>query len=143
MVIFPGYDRILGPETLSVGDRLVRTPQDFILWQMATVTVRGGKVWTTKTKVRAYINAGRHVADCAYCHKGMFTRPDWGIACCGECGAFYDRGAVVFDPNHVLAAAVLLRRPDRDTQNWRNPNISRPFQTMAELEQENVQELQC
>lgn len=138
---FPGYDRILGPETLSAGDRLVRTPRDYLMWQAALVIVRGGRVWAPKTPVAVYINAGRYVADCPYCRKGMLTRPDWGIACCGECGAYYRREFVIFPDDISAAAAILQRRPNRDSQNWRNPHDPRPFQSIADLERENREEL--
>lgn len=146
MIVFPGYTRLMGPETLALTpDRRVQSPRDYRLWQFVIVGSRGGTVWTTRTKVRAYINAGRWVAVCAYCRKAMFTRPDWRIACCGECGAFYGDDAVVFPLQVLLDEVVplLLKRPNRDTQNWGSPHLDRPIQTPSEVARENVEVCQC
>lgn len=140
---FPGYTRIIGPESLEIPRVLrVRTPADYRTWQMIIVTARGGRVWITGVRVPAYINAGRWTADCHWCAKGMFTRPDWALACCGECGALYEPGTIVFPDQADAAVQILLRRPNRDSQNWRNPNLNRPLQTIEDLARENIEELQ-
>lgn len=145
---FPGYERLIGPETLPIGGRFVRTPRDYVICQHVNVMIRGARSWPTQVKVQAYINAGRWVARCHWCSTAkavaMLTRPDWGIACCFECGAVYNRGSVIFPDAELLAAVVplLLKRPSRDHQNWGNPHIDRPIQSPADVELENREVLQ-
>lgn len=142
---FPGYRQLLGPEQLTIGPYLrVRTPDDYLRWQVVVVGLRNGEVWDSPAPAGpAYVNEGRWVATCHWCQKGMLTRPDWGIACCGECGARYRRGQVAFPVDHAAIVRALLRRPMRETQHWgvppQAPHLH--WQTASELERENREEL--
>lgn len=117
---FRGYRFLLGPEQLLLAPhRPVRTLEEYRLWQGHLVTKRGGNPWESPAPVEAYVNHGRWVADCRWCGTGMFTRPDWAVAYCAECGAKYDRGKVKFPPTHEEIAKLLCRRVRRDQQNWK------------------------
>ena len=61
----------------------------------------------------------------------MLTRPDWHIACCGECGARYHKDLIEYPEEHEAIEKILLRRVRRDQQNWDDS------QGVAELEKEN------
>lgn len=137
---FPGYLALLGPETLveiSTGEggtplrREVRTVDDYRAFQERAVTRRHGQVWESDQPVFALVNQGRWVASCHWCRNGMLTRPDWGVAFCGECGARYEEGKVVFPQDHTAIAKILCRRPERATQNWTTD------QTSEDLAREN------
>lgn len=133
---FPGYTRLVGPESLTLdGVTPVRTPDDYALWQRIHVVTKGAKVWKSEARVDAYINFGRWVADCFWCKKGMFTRPDWGCAYCAQCGARYETGYVIFPDDVLEILAAILVRPDPDTQGWDNK------QTVQDLLRENREEL--
>ena len=134
---FPGYVRLQGPEQLAIGQYLsVRSPGDYHRWHVIVVTLRQGQPWDSQMPTVAYVNYGKWVADCYWCKKGMLTRPDWGIACCGECGARYAAGMVQFPSDAAVIERLLLVRPNRDNQHWDNK------QTAADLERENREELQ-
>jgi hypothetical protein len=135
---FPGYGHLVGPESFWLDEKTpVRCARDYELWHRIFVTSQRKKVWQSEAKCTAYINRGRIVADCYWCKKGMFTRPDWGIACCAQCGAKYAPGMVVFpeDVEWALILEALLVRPDPETQNWDNK------QNAADLWRENREEL--
>lgn len=139
---FPGYTRLIGPEQLTIGDFFqVRTPGDYRTWQTVVVLTRNGVPWDSPMPAGpAHVNDGRWLATCHWCQKGMLTRPDWGVANCGECGARYQGAQVRFPENAAAIERVLCLRPRRDTQHWGNP--TRPMQTIEDLERENREELQ-
>ena len=115
---FPGYTRLIGPESLSLGEYLsVRTPDDYRRWHLLRVTLANAQPWTSPEKVTAYVNYGRWMVNCFWCKKGVLTRPDWGIAFCATCGAQYEQGMVIFPTDSNIERA-LLKRPDPDTQHW-------------------------
>lgn len=116
---FRGYRFLLGPEQLSVapGQR-VKSPAEYLAWHTCCVTERGGLPWDSPRPTRARVNHGRWIADCAWCKTGMFTRPEWGVAYCAECGARYRQGLVKYPENHREIEAALLIRIRRDQQNW-------------------------
>lgn len=127
---FPGYASLVGSESLSLNDFHVQSPGDYNMWQLIVVTAKKGKVWSTKRQVVAYINHGRWIVDCAWCTRGMLTRPDWGIANCIQCGARYDQGTIAFPADENIVRALLIR-PIPETQNWDEK------QTAADLWREN------
>jgi hypothetical protein len=129
---FPGYPSLVGPESLSIPSHelYVRTVDDYNMWHLLIVTAKKGKVWITHRRREAYINHGRWVIDCAWCQKGVLTRPDWGVANCIECGARYPAGTIAF-PDDPSIQHLLLLRPVVETQNWDNK------QTAADLLKEN------
>lgn len=118
---FAPYKFILGPEQLSLSPgRRVSSPAEYAAWQMSHVTRRGGDAWDSPESIKAYVNHGRWVADCFWCKTGMLTRPAWGVAYCGECGARYGPGLVDYpsDRDQQLIERTLLRRVRREQQNW-------------------------
>ena len=129
---FAPYRFILGPEQLSASaGRPVSTPEDYLGWHTTIVTSRGGTPWDSPEPTRARVNHGRWLADCFWCKGGILTRPEWGVAYCGECGARYRKGQVVFPTNHAAISRALSRRVRRDQQNWDDR------QTVEDLEAEN------
>jgi len=132
MTGFVGYRSLLGPEQLLIapGQR-VSTPAEYRGWQTLVVTQRAGKPWESPEPTVAYVNHGRWVATCCGCKNGMLTRPDWGVAFCGECGASYGRGKVEFPADAAAIEAVLCRRVRRDQQHWD------ARQSVRDLEREN------
>jgi hypothetical protein len=121
-------------EPISTGDR-VSTREHYLAWHALQLERRGlARVWMADVGLVAYINHGRWTTDCPTCSRahapqGMWTHPDWRIACCTECGAVYRH--VAFPPHVDAMAAALLNRP-RDLQNWRSP------ETLDDLLAENV-----
>lgn len=137
---FPGHGMLIGPETFSLGvvdgrQLLLKNAGDYRLWHALVVNSRKGTTWRSTRSTLVYVNYGRWVADCCWCKKGMLTRPDWAIACCSECGAYYDKELLTFPQNPRIVEA-LLARPDRDTQNWDH------LQTAEDLIRENKEILQ-
>ncbi len=129
---FAGYRFLLGPEQLLFEPgRRVSSPAEYLAWHTSVVTGRGGDPWDSPKGAEARVNWGRWVANCAWCGTGMLTRPDWGIACCGECGARYSPDRVRFPERYDTIEKILLRRVRRDQQNWDKR------QSVEELEQEN------
>lgn len=142
---FPGYARLLGPEQLALGGLIVvRTAADYRKWHTLSVISRHGRPWDSPEPAgRVYIDAGRILASCRWCFTGMYTRPDWGVAYCGECGARYGVGQVRFPANFAAIERILCRRPQRDTQQWGMHPLcpDRYEQTPDELERENEEVL--
>ena len=62
--------------------------------------------------------------DCATVH------PVWRLACCCFCGAIYRDLEIPDNANAI--AAVLLKRANPSTRNWRRP------ETVADLQAENI-----
>ena len=133
---FPGYTQLVGPETFWLDDKTpVRCARDYELWHLMLVVTNKKRVWQSGLPCTAYINHGRCVADCVWCKKGMLTRPDWGIACCAQCGAKYDTVIFPSDEEWAQVLSAIFVRPNPDTQNWDNK------QTAADLLRENREEL--
>ena len=129
---FTGYRFLLGPEQLLFGPgQRVSSPEEYLAWHVSVVTRRGGDPWDSPEPTKAYVNHGRCVANCVWCKTGMLTRPDWGLACCGECGARYSPERVHFPEHYDAIEKILLVRVRRDQQNWDDR------QGVAELEKEN------
>lgn len=124
----PGFARLEGPEIL---DGVTDAPDSYQRWHRHVVTQRYGEVWISEEAASAAVNHGRWVAACFWCGTGMLTRPDWGIAGCAECGAFYPKGKVRFPTNHAEIQEVLCRRPVRSTQSWL------PTESIDDLRREN------
>ncbi len=132
MKSFPGYRFLLGPEQLLLSPgRRVSSPAEYLGWHVSVITGRGGDPWDSPEPTKARVNWGRWVADCFWCGTSMLTRPTWGVAYCGECGARYHKDQVGFPEDHEAIEKILLRRVRRDQQNWDNR------QSTAELAQEN------
>lgn len=130
---FAGYRFLLGPEQLSLSPgRRVSSPTEYLAWHESVVTRRGGDSWDSHEAVSAYINHGRWIAKCFWCSTGMLTRPEWGVAYCGECGARYHKGQVEYPEDHKAIEEILLRRVRRDQQNWDSR------QSLNELSEENL-----
>lgn len=130
---FAGYRFLLGPEQLCLSPgRRVSSPEEYLGWHVSIVTQRGGDPWDSPEPTKARINHGRWIADCFWCKTGMLTRPEWGIAYCGECGARYHKEQVEFPEDYSLIEALLLRRVQRAQQNWDSR------QTLNELAEENL-----
>ncbi len=132
---FPGHGMLLGPEMYSLGrvgnkDRTLLTRDDYLLWHAMVVSSRKGSTWKSPEAVTVLINHGKWMAECFWCHKFMLTRPDWRLACCSECGAYFENEQLIF-PSDPLIVEALLARPDRDTQHWDDK------QTSADLIHEN------
>jgi hypothetical protein len=116
---FKGYKFLLGAEQLRLDDlKRVDSPEDYRLWQLWIVTSRGAEPWDSEASVEAYVNHGRWVANCYWCRTGMYTRPDWGVAFCAECGARYGWEKVLFPKEYEEIAHLLCRRVRREQQNW-------------------------
>lgn len=129
---FKGYRFLLGPEQLSFyPGRRVSSPEEYLGWHATAVTSRGGDPWDSPTPTKARVNHGRWIADCVWCGTGMLTRPEWGVAYCGECGARYRVGRVIFPADVRGLERALLVRVRRDQQNWDDR------QTIDDLELEN------
>lgn len=129
---FSGYRYLLGPEQLMCfPGRRVSSPAEYLAWHTTVVTRRAGTPWDSPEPTTIYVNHGRWIADCVWCGTGMLTRPDWGIAYCGECGARYHSDQVEYPEEHEAIEKILLRRVRRDQQNW---DVR---QTVDELELEN------
>lgn len=129
---FTGYRFLLGPEQLLFEPgRRVSSLAEYLGWHTSVVTGRGGDPWDSPQPTKAYVNHGRWIADCVWCGTGMLTRPDWGIACCGECGARYSASQLHFPERYDAIEKILLRRVRRDQQNWDDR------QNVDELKKEN------
>ncbi len=116
-VSFPGYVRLVGPESLTIGSLRVQSVNDYRQWQAMSVALSNAKTWQSQEKAKAYVNFGRWLIDCVWCKKGVLTRPDWGVAFCATCGARYEQGMVIFPSDPRIENALLLR-PNPDTQHW-------------------------
>jgi hypothetical protein len=119
---FPGHGMLIGPETYTLGrgpggDHLLKDRDDYILWHRMVVAGRKGQTWKSPEPTVVLVNHGKWQAQCHWCKKFMLTRPDWNLACCSECGAYYEDAQLVF-PDDPLIVEALLARPDRDTQHW-------------------------
>ena|SRR5687767_8540210 len=138
---FPGHGMLLGPEMYTLGSDIrgnpifLQTRDDYFLWLSMHVARRKGQAWKSTAAAKVYVNFGKWVADCHWCKKGMLTRPDWQLACCSECGAYYEGEQLIF-PSDPLVIQALLARPDRDTQHWDD------LQTADDLIRENKEILQ-
>jgi|TARA_R110000824_G_scaffold132891_1_gene295458 hypothetical protein len=66
-------------------------------------------------EVSAYVNHGRWVVDCA-CNGAGLTAPEFGLACCFDCGRVYTK--VVFPKDRKQIEGALLVREDKETRNW-------------------------
>lgn len=129
---FTGYKFIQGPEQLLLmSGKRVQTSEEYRMWQANLVFIRGGDTWNSTGAVDAIVNHGRWIAICRWCGTGMFTRPDWGVAYCAECGAIYDKGMVRFKNDASKIAELLCLRIKREEQNWDSS------QSLAELIDEN------
>lgn len=129
---FGGYQFLLGPEQLSFyAGRQVASQLEYLAWQVSMVTKRGGEPWDSSESIRARVNHGRWIADCFWCRTAILTRPEWGVAYCGECGARYHLDQVEFPKQYKAIEKILLRRVRRDQQNWEYP------QTVGDLASEN------
>ena len=120
---FPGHGMLLGPEQFTLGTGPTGNPiplrsrADYLLWHRIIVTQRQGQVWRSPEAVKVFVNFGKWVAKCYWCHEGMLTRPDWNLACCTECGAFYEDDKLIFPSDRRIVEA-LLARPSRANQHW-------------------------
>lgn len=112
------YIRIEGPEKLTFGnDEHVTSPDLYLSWHLMQVMQRNtAQRWAVIVPVYAYIEHGRWVAKCLGCSEVMLTKPEWGIACCAECGGVHHR--VMFPDDFEKIEQILLQRPVRKTQNW-------------------------
>ena len=121
----PRYDNLIGPESLVPADTQLplATPAEYQGWQHQLLTERGGVVFESTTPIRAFVNHGRWLATCAWCSNAPLTRPDWGTACCLECGAFYPVGKVSFPKKHREIHDILVQRPKREQQNWTDESL--------------------
>ena len=129
---FHGYRFLLGPEQLMFyPGRSVSSPAEYLGWHVSVITSRGGDAWDSSEATKARVNHGRWIADCFWCGTGMLTRPEWGVAYCGECGARYHKEQVAFPADHKAIEKILLRRVRRDQQNWDER------QSVGELANEN------
>ena len=122
MGAFPGYPRLLGPETLVYklpsGELFeVRSAEDYRMWHLFVVTAKQGETWASPESAVAYVNFGRWLVNCHWCKKGVLTRPDWALACCAECGAYYTADKLTF-PSDSRIEELLRLRPNRDNQHW-------------------------
>lgn len=132
------YTRIAGPETLRFmpGDVPVLTPELYLGWHAAQLSRADvARQERRGDMLEARVEHGRWIVDCPVCsvagaRVGMLTRPDWGLACCAECGGVYR--CLVFPADYEAIVRILLERPSRMTQNWRVP------ETAADLQRENV-----
>ena len=144
MIPFAGYRFLLGPEQLSLSPgRRVSSVVEYLAWHVSVVTRRGGEPWDSNESVKAHVNHGRWIADCFWCGTGMLTRPEIGVAYCGECGARYHKGQgvivmsvslvgfVKYPAEYRAIEKILLKRVRRDQQNWDDR------QSVGDLEREN------
>ena len=116
---FTGYRFLLGPEQLLFEPgRRVSSPAEYLGWHTSVVTGRGGEPWDSLEGADARVNWGRWIADCFWCGTAMLTRPDWRIACCGECGARYAGEMLLFPDEAEEIVRLLCSRIRRDQQNW-------------------------
>lgn len=153
---FLGFKEITGPEQLQFDPnhpgRRIASPADYLGWHTAIVTTKGLEPWDSEKPARARINHGRWIADCIWCGGGMLTRPDWGVAFCGGCGARYHKRYVLFPRDPRSFERPLLVRVRRDQQNWTAEqsvealeleNLRPDVKTVADIERENVPELEA
>lgn len=121
----PRWLKIEGPETLRFLDNKTRidSPETYLAWHAERLLDRGLVAARTIQvhRLRARINHGRFLADCLSCGSGMFTRPDWRLACCAECGAVYN--GVIFPERIAAIVLLLLARPRRENQNWERESV--------------------
>lgn len=114
------YLKLEGAEQLRFLDNKskVSSLETYLAWHAERLLDRGlvGHRTFRPELLRAFVNHGRWLALCAVCGQGMFTHPEWRLACCAECGATY-RG-VIFPDDLAAITAHLLKRPRRETQNW-------------------------
>ena len=128
---FPGYEGLFGAERL--GNGAVYSAESYRVWHAHRICpTLGVQPWTSDKSVVACVNQGRWLALCTSCGEGMLTRPDWGIACCAQCGAVYNESLVVFPEDASEISQILCLRPERNSQNWLLP------ETVADLHDENV-----
>jgi len=116
----PEYKGLIGPESLAPAETRVplATASEYRRWQMRSIRQRGGVVFESDKPVEAFVNHGRWMVHCAWCANAPLTRPDWGLACCMECGAFYPADKVIFPEQTEEITTILCKRARRDQQNW-------------------------
>ncbi len=128
------YRRLLTAADLRWPDRSpVASAAAYLGWHRQHLVDAGAQAleWTYAGPVDARVNHGRWIVDCPNCKSGALTHPDWRIACCGECGCVMPVVTVPTDADVI--AALLLRRPTREVQNWF------PHESVQDLERENAQ----
>lgn len=114
----------------------VRTPEEYLARQREFIAqmraahpaYRWLDPWDAIGRPAAFISGGRWVLMCA-CGNAASVDPDWRLAACFECGAIYR--SIELPADRAAIEAVLLRRPEMRTRNWRLP------ETLAFLEAEN------
>lgn len=114
----------------------VRTAEDYRAKQAAHIadlmTARPNGPWGAPHAVAApvdgYVNGGRWLVRCP-CGNTPSASPEWGVACCFECGAVY---TVAFPDDRDAIESILVKRPVMRTRNWI------PGETVADLDAENV-----
>lgn len=115
----------------SDGVTRVESYQLYLGWQAQQIQNRAiARVWNSDVRLKARINHGRWITDCAACRCGIYTHPEWRLACCGNCGAVYT--GVEFPANIEGITRLLLVRNSREHQNWE------PGESMVQLRFENV-----
>lgn len=83
----------------------------------------------TSTRLTAYVNHGRWVADCPACNGGILAPNPGSTAPCLDCGRLY---TVDYPARRDRIEGLLLVRPREENRNWR------PGETPAMLEAENI-----
>lgn len=101
---------------------------------MAKLRQRGvdARIQTDETPRVARIDDGRWLIDCDGCGGAALTHPEWGIARCFGCGAYYTVIQFPEADRRVEIESALTARPRLSNRFWL------PEQSVADLHEENA-----
>ena len=87
----------------------------------------------SRKRPRAYVSAGRWVADCPECSGGIAAWAEHPRGCCLDCGTIYTL-RFPSEEERRDAEKVLMARPDDATRSW----FCHQGETVADLKGENL-----
>lgn len=85
--------------------------------------------WLVIDPAAAEVNAGRWIVRCT-CGNAPSVDPEWGLACCLECFAIFER--VLFPDDRETGERLLMARPEMRNRNWL------PHEGVEDLRLENL-----
>lgn len=130
------FNRIQDATIYSLGDTPVNSAEMYLAWHAQQITSRRiARVWRSDLRPQARIEHGRWLVDCVACStvtspQAAMAHPDWRLACCGECGAVYDKVQFPMRPVRLEIERLLLFRA-RENRNWF------PLESVDDIRQEN------
>jgi len=120
------YTRLLDAATaLSVA-----SPVAYRAWHQRSLH-DAAMVHESSVVLVARIDHGRWIVDCL-CGAGVYTHPEWRLACCVDCGAIYHDIVMPSAPAIAALTRLLLARARRENQHWS------PGESLDRLKAENL-----